>query len=92
VPQSKESATTLLFKSDVSDPEPCLAALAHHIPGRNIRVFPDVGANGPPSLEEADMSVAETIRVEYKCTECTEADAKEFHDHIAKHLIRAGGA
>ena len=50
-----------------------------------------MGANGPPSLEEADMSVAETIRVEYKCTDCTEADAKEFHDHIAKHLMRAGG-
>lgn len=30
-------------------------------------------------------------RVEYKCTGCTEAEAKEFQDHIAKHLMRAGG-
>jgi hypothetical protein len=30
-------------------------------------------------------------RVEYKCTGCTEADAKEFQDIIAKHLMRAGG-
>lgn len=30
-------------------------------------------------------------RVEYECTGCTEAEAKEFQDNIAKHLMRAGG-
>lgn len=30
-------------------------------------------------------------RVEYTCSGCTEDEAKAFHDHMAKHLMRAGG-
>lgn len=30
-------------------------------------------------------------RVEYTCSGCTEAEAKEFQEHMAKHLMRAGG-
>jgi hypothetical protein len=30
-------------------------------------------------------------RVDLKATGCTEAEAMEFHDHIAKHLMRVGG-
>ncbi len=30
-------------------------------------------------------------RVEYTCSDCTEAEAKEFQEHMAKHLMRAGG-
>ena len=30
-------------------------------------------------------------RVEYKCTGCTEAEAKEFQNDMAKHLMRGGG-
>lgn len=30
-------------------------------------------------------------RVDYTCTGCTEAEAKEFQEHIAKHLMRVGG-
>ena len=35
---------TLLFKCDHTDPGPWLAALAEQLPGREIRVFPEVGA------------------------------------------------
>ena len=35
---------TLLFKCDHTDPGPWLAALAEHLPEREIRVFPEVGA------------------------------------------------
>jgi len=35
---------TLLFKCDHTDIEPLLAALGEHLPGREIRVFPEVGA------------------------------------------------
>ena len=30
-------------------------------------------------------------RVEYTCTGCTEDEAKEFQDRMAKHLMRVGG-
>ncbi len=35
---------TLLFKCDMTAPEPWLEALANQIPGREIRVFPDIGS------------------------------------------------
>lgn len=35
---------TLLFKRDMLDPEPLLAALAKQMPEREVRVFPDLGA------------------------------------------------
>ncbi len=34
---------TLLFKRDMLDPEPLLAALAKQMPEREVRVFPDIG-------------------------------------------------
>lgn len=36
---------TLLFKCDTSDSEPWLGALAQQMPGREVRVFPDLGSS-----------------------------------------------
>ena len=36
---------TLLFKCDHTEPGPWLAALAEQMPGREVRVFPEVGAS-----------------------------------------------
>ena len=31
-------------------------------------------------------------RVDYSCSGCSEAEAKELHEHIVSHLLPAGGA
>ena len=31
-------------------------------------------------------------RVDYSCSGCSEAEAKELHEHVVQHLLPAGGA